>query len=387
MEWPTLLAKAVRRSEVIVGGSLLGVALLGLLDHWTGADLSFVLFYLLPILFASWYGGEAKGRVIALASVAAWWTADWPGEGLKGAILWNVAEKLAFFLLFAHVVSALKRSLAHEYERELEIGREVQQRLFPASVPAVPGLDVAVRLIPNRALSGDYYDFFPTETGLGVVVADVMGKGVSASLLTASVHAVLHAVHHPRREDGLARMLSQVNEHLFRSTDSGRFVTLAYAALDPAFDRLECAVAGHPPPLLWNPGGDPGLRELGSTGPVLGVLPRAHWEVHQATFPPGSLLVLYTDGVLEATSLGEEELGLERLRRSVERYAVAGAGAQEVVDGLLAELLAWTGGTAFADDVAVLAIRREPLVPSREQPPAHEPTRAEPRGARPPAAV
>src|SRR6185295_2622308 len=147
------LAKLSRRPGVVVAGSLLGVALLGLLDHWTGADLSFVLFYLLPILFASWYGGAGPGRWIALASAAAWWAADWVGQPLDRAIAWNVAEKLAFFLVFAHVVSALQRSLRREYERELEIGREVQQRLFPGRVPEIAGLELAVRLIPNRALS------------------------------------------------------------------------------------------------------------------------------------------------------------------------------------------------------------------------------------------
>lgn len=241
-------------------------------------------------------------------------------------------------------------------DREVEVARTVQRRLFPAAVPTRPGLDIAVHLTPARRLSGDYYDFLVGSDALGVVVADVAGKGLPASLLVAYLHALLHSAHEAlRRSDDIVPMFRRIHRLLVAHTDPNQYVTLFYVLLPDGADRIAYLGAGHPPGLYV--AGDRVLW-LDSTGPVLGALPESDWTVREVEWPPSALLVLYTDGLVEATDPSGQEYGRDRLARCVRDVAGRARTAQEVLTGILADLQAWQGGPELADDALVVVLRR-----------------------------
>ena len=345
-------SKALRASLILLGGLVL-IAVIGVIDHDTGEDLSIVLFYLLPVFLVAWYLGLGAGLVTALSATVTWYLANSLPHLWTWRIGWNVGEKLTVFTLLAVMAVRLKRSAVAVYQRELEIGSEVQRGLFPRSLPATAGLEIAARLIPNQALSGDYYDFFPRDRCVGFAMADVMGKGLAASLLTANLHALLHFNELQSSSSPMAALLGTIHRHL-RQHSPGRYVTMVLASIAAGGEDLTYAVAGHPPPLLWN--GTAAVR-LEATGLPVGLLAASHWGTRQIGFPPGALFVAYTDGVSEAVDAGGREYGIGRLEHVVESLGRSGATAEEAVEVLLANLRAWTGENEWADDVAVVAVR------------------------------
>jgi len=241
-------------------------------------------------------------------------------------------------------------------DREVEVAQTVQRRLFPAAVPTRPGLDIAVHLVPARRLSGDYYDFLVGSEALAVVVADVVGKGLPAGLLVAHLHALLHFAHEAlRRPEDVVPMFRRIHRHLVAHTDPNQYVTLFYVLCPDGADRIVYLGAGHPPALYV--AGDRVLW-LDSTGPVLGALPDSDWAVREVDWPPSALLVLYTDGLVEATDPTGQEYGRDRLARCVRDVAGRARTAREVLTGILADLQAWQGGSEPADDALLVVLRR-----------------------------
>lgn len=355
---PRVISRA-SRAALLSAASLALIGLIGVVDHDTGPDLSVVLFYVLPVFLAAWYVGRRAGLAAALAATLVWYLANWLPHSWTFRVGWNLAEKVGFFSLSALLVDRLKRSAVAVYERDLEIGRDVQRGLFLQSPPEVAGLEVAARLIPNRSLSGDYYDFFPRDGGLDLVVADVMGKGLAASLLTANLHALLHFNEIQASPAPPADLLESIHRHLRRHSPN-RYVTLAQASIDAGAGRVRYVVAGHPPPLLW---AGAGVVRLEATGPPVGLLPECGWTTGERAFPPGALLVAYSDGVTEAVDAEGRELGLERLEECLETLGRAGAPAEVAADELLASLRAWTGDVDWPDDVSLVVVRNASGVP------------------------
>ena len=345
-------SKSLRAAEIFAL-AVAAIAVIGIIDHDTGQDLSVVLFYLLPIYLAAWYAGRGTGLAAAFTATIAWYLADWLPGPWTWRLVWNVAEKFSFFGLFAILAARLKRSAVAVYEQELGIARDVQRGLFPVDRPGVAGFDVAARLIPNRALSGDYYDLFPRGGGFGLVMADVMGKGLAASLLTANLHALLHFAELQSPLAPPPALLDTIHRHL-RLHSPGRYITLAMASFAIDDEAVTYAVAGHPPPLVWD---GASVARLEATGLPLGLLPECRWTTKRAAFPPGALFVAYTDGVSEALDAVGNEYGIERITQVVESLGRSGATAEESIETLLAALRAWAGETEWPDDIAVVAVR------------------------------
>lgn len=265
----------------------------------------------------------------------------------------------------ARQIEAMSRSLAHLFEekvskelleREIEIARTVQGRLFPSAPPVWPGLDIAVRLIPAQRLSGDYYDFFRSEGSLGIVVADVVGKGFPASLLMANLHALLHLAHRlVKGPDEIPTMLEIVNRHLVAHTEPHQFVTMFYAAFLSGQDRFIYAGAGHPPALLYC---HDQVRWLHSTGTILGAFPDREWTVQTTELPENGFLVLYSDGLLEATNEAGQEYGQEGIASLMRRLVRSDSTAQQALDAILADVAAWSANREPSDDTVLIVIRR-----------------------------
>src|SRR4051794_3916694 len=226
---------------------------------------------------------------------------------LEGVKTESAAQK-ALAQEVARLTTAIGREMAQRerLNRELEIAREVQERLFPQRLPPVLGLDYCGHCRPAREVGGDYYDFLELSEGrLGIAIGDVSGKGVGAALMMASLEASLRAL--APVVDDPAELMQRVNDLVYDASSSNRYATLFYAQYDPASRRLSYVNAGHNPPVvLRSKGSSVDVLRLETGGPVVGLLPhRYHSDVfrHQA----GDLIVLFTDGVSESMNASLEE--------------------------------------------------------------------------------
>jgi sigma-B regulation protein RsbU (phosphoserine phosphatase) len=264
-------------------------------------------------------------------------------------------------------VSELAHSLAHEatqrerVNREIEIAREVQERLFPQEMPKVPGASVAGHCRPAQGVGGDYYDVFPLQDGrLGLAIGDVSGKGISAALLMASLRASLRGVTLDNPRD-FAKLMDKVNRLVYEASADNRYATFFFGALDPVTRVLDCVNAGHNAPLVLRQklGGGSEILRVEADGPVVGLLPFAPYSEQSLQLEPGDLLVTYTDGISEAMTRDDEEWGEERMM-------LAAASAREgfaahALKTIFAEADKFTAGAPQHDDMTLLILKLDPL--------------------------
>ncbi|MEM1054773.1 MAG: PP2C family protein-serine/threonine phosphatase [Bacteroidota bacterium] len=241
-------------------------------------------------------------------------------------------------------------------EGEVRLARRVQEALLPTGLPDVPGLDLAARWRPTQGVSGDAYDVAALPGGrLLVAVADVVGKGIPAALLMASLQAAVHTL----RDDvadgsGLAQATARINRLLCEGTEIDQFVTFAWALVDPEAGVVRSVTAGHPAPRLVHPDGR--IERLDVGGPLFGVLPGAEYTQVDTPFHPSDVLVLFSDGVSEAHR-GDEEFGDTALDATLAR--LARQPAESVVDRLGAAVLDFAP-RGVDDDLTLVAVRRTP---------------------------
>jgi len=236
-------------------------------------------------------------------------------------------------------------------DRELQIAREIQRSLLPRVTPSVPGFDLAAESRSCYEVGGDYFDFLPLGDGrVGLVIADVSGKGTPASLLMASVHASLQALAGSARP---AELMARLNRFLCHNTQANKYVTLFYGELSPRDGRLVYVNAGHVPPYLVSRDG--ARARLTEGGTVLGLLEDAAFPEGEVRMHPGDVLAVVTDGATEARSPGDEEFGDERLFAVLE--AAAGRGAADTLRALEAAVAAFTGEAGCSDDLTALIVK------------------------------
>lgn len=255
-------------------------------------------------------------------------------------------------------VSELAHSLAAEaaqrerVNREIEIAREVQERLFPQQMPDIPSGSVAGHCRPALGVGGDYYDVIALEDGrLGLAVGDVSGKGISAALLMASLRASLRGVTLDTPRD-FANLMHKVNKLVYEASASNRYATFFFAAYDPRTRRLECVNAGHNPPILLR---QQQIIRLEADGPVVGLLPFAPYTEQAITLEPGDLLILFTDGISEAMTPDDEEWGEERMIASA--AALRHQSAPAVLRAMFAAADQFTAGAPQHDDMTLLVLK------------------------------
>jgi phosphoserine phosphatase RsbU/P len=238
-------------------------------------------------------------------------------------------------------------------ERQLQIAREVQGGLLPARAPVVAGYDIAGLNLPAFDIGGDYFDYFPLEDGrLGLVIADVSGKGVSAALLMATFRAALRS--EVRKGQPIPDTIEDVHRTLVESMDTSRFVTAVYGILDPGaatFTYLNC---GHNPPLLIR---SDGAREYLRTGRrAVGMLGSQPTPACVVSLGPGDTMVLYTDGVVEAADADQSEFGLTGLADAVAR--ATSRPADDIIGALVGATRAHGGRDHYDDDFTVVVVKR-----------------------------
>jgi phosphoserine phosphatase RsbU/P len=246
--------------------------------------------------------------------------------------------------------------------REMEIAREVQSRLFPQVKPALESVDYAGGCLQARVVGGDYYDFLDLGAGrLGIVLADISGKGIAGALLMANLQANLRSQYAVALED-LPRLLRSVNRLFYENTPPDRYATLFFGDYHQGSGKLRYANCGHNPPLLLRgPTAKDAPKEkqseaewLDSTCTVLGLFPDWQCRVNEVQLAPGDTLVLYTDGVTEATNSKDEEFGKSRLLEFVRhnRHLPAEALLQAIVEAVRE----FAGGEQ-QDDITLVIVR------------------------------
>lgn len=262
-------------------------------------------------------------------------------------------------------VSELAHSLAREaaqrerVNREIEIAREVQERLFPQEMPQLDGATIAGFCRPALGVGGDYYDVFTlSDSRIGLAIGDVSGKGIAAALLMASLRASLRGVSLDNPRD-FANLMDKVNRLVYEASASNRYATFFFAAYDPATRKLDCVNAGHNPPIVLRiaPDGKIEAIRLEADGPVVGLLPFAPYSEQSLILQPGDMLLLYTDGISEAMTHDNEEWGEERLIAAAEESKNKDADA--ILQHIFHAADAFTAGAPQHDDMTLLVLKLE----------------------------
>jgi sigma-B regulation protein RsbU (phosphoserine phosphatase) len=254
----------------------------------------------------------------------------------------------------ARLLEALAAESAElqRFHSDLEVARNMQERIFPTARPSVPGLDYYGDWRPARGVSGDYLDYFEVNGGnLFLAIGDVCGKGVPAALLTSSLHSMIRALRSVPRSS-LKAMVRTIDQLFSEICPDNSYASLFLSEYDPVSCQLRYVNAGHEPPFIVRKQGRHSRTIfLESGGPVIGMLRDATYREGVTTLVPGDVLVAYTDGLCETASSTGEEWGWPRFLDTVVQNA--GSHAREIVEAVMQDADAFAHGTPQADDVTL----------------------------------
>lgn len=356
-----MLIKLPRATVICIG--VVVIILLGVLDYHAPPDISFLIFYLPPVLTVTWDAGLVPGLVLSFLSAALWFFDDVFGTGVfrnELTLYWNVFSRFLVFILTVKLISSLKERMEKEKQaeqrqvaQELEIARQVQLRLLPTYVPQFQGLKLAGICVPARQVGGDYYDFIPlSSTKLAIAIGDVSGKGLPSALTMAQLQGMVRSNAYTYADDP-AGMMAILNRVLLESTDINRFVSFFYGVFDAALLTFTYANAGHNPALVLR-NADP-ILHLSTSGKVLGVDPDANYRVRSIALKPGDSLVLYTDGIIEATNKIEEEYGEKRLVDVISKNGLT--SMNDLCNSVLSDVVQFSDDVPQQDDMTLVVFR------------------------------
>lgn len=280
-----------------------------------------------------------------------------------------VAESEAFSVLDQEILmtisglaaTTIENALLHEdslekerYAQSLQIARDIQNRMYPSESPQLDGIDIAWRTQSCDETGGDYFDFVPQEGGgLAVTIGDVSGHGIGAALIMASARAGLRAI--ISQGEAPASAFSRLNDQLEMDCELERFMTLFMARVGNDDAKMQFVNAGHDAPCLYRAATGE-VEELGSTGMPLGLFAGSSYEVGEADpLAPGDVLLMTTDGVWEVRSPDGAMMGKPQLIEMFLEHIELPAA--EIIENLLADVAAYTGGTPANDDLTILVLR------------------------------
>ena len=254
------------------------------------------------------------------------------------------------------------REESEELERkntELAIAAEIQRSFLPDTIPQIEHFDIAAKSIMAKEVGGDFFDVIPFEVihmgkdRLGILIADVSGKGIPAALFMALSRIVVrvNAIWYQQQP---AEAIRNANAIITADSKAGMFVTLFYGILDARDRSLTYVNAGHNPPIICR-GADSTFSELPATGMAIGAMPDAAYTSGRVVLGPGDVMVLYTDGITEAENAAQEMYGEDRLREAIARARTLPAA--EIVSAILESVQGFTGNTPQSDDITLMVVR------------------------------
>jgi len=271
---------------------------------------------------------------------------------------WDQTDVSFLSIIAVHVAGIIEKSkFRMEVSKELEVAGYIQVKLIPESPPKIDNYDISAITIPNREVSGDYYDFINIdEDHLGIAIADVSGKGIGASLLMANTHGLLHA--YALSENNANDVIYRINNALYSYTESGRFVTMVYGILDKKTGIFTYSNAGHNHPLVYRHNNSkPESLEIG--GIVLGVMKNAVYSQEKIQLNKGDIVIFYSDGVTEAQNINGEMFGETRLHNTILEYINDNQNlikAQSLLDHIYNAVCDFSSGVPLNDDLTMVIL-------------------------------
>jgi serine phosphatase RsbU (regulator of sigma subunit) len=287
-------------------------------------------------------------RQIASGNFA--WRSPVRSKGQLGDLICNFNEMaIALERLQKEEAASLK------LESELQVARSVQGYLYPRMVPPLCGASVSGRTLAARMIGGDLYDFFNLGQGrIGILCADVSGKGIPAALMMANLQAVARTHLSDRIDSPGAHLVQTLNQQLVGRFGDNRYASLFWAEYNEHTAVLTYINAGHPPPILVCSTGE--IERLDSGDFPVGMFAKAQYTARTLRMQQGSRLVIFTDGLTDAENTKEEEFGDARLIDLCRTSAAAGIGAKELADRVMRAIAEWSVGTEQFDDTTVVVL-------------------------------
>jgi sigma-B regulation protein RsbU (phosphoserine phosphatase) len=286
---------------------------------------------------------------------------DEPYSGTDVRLLKSVAAQTGLALENARLMSAIADEVAHRerLNREVEIAREVQERLFPQTLPPIVGIEYSGTCRPASEVGGDYYDFLALPGGhLGIAIGDVSGKGIAAALMMASLQASLRG-EATRAPENLAALVGSVNHLVYEASSANRYATFFYARYDPETRRLTYVNAGHNPPMLFHRDGDKWqITRLEVGGTVVGLLETFPYEQSAVAIAPSDIFIAFTDGISEAMDAADEEWGEAQLIETVKQCA--GLGPSQIIARVMQAADIFVTGAKQHDDMTLVVLCAKP---------------------------
>jgi len=234
--------------------------------------------------------------------------------------------------------------------QQLEIARKIQESLFPKVMPNVEGIEISAVSYPAIHVGGDYYDVLEVEGKIYAVVADVSGKGIPAALLMSTVRSTLRTL--LENVENLSELVSKLNKRITEDFEEDRFVTMAFFSLDKS-GELRVVNAGHDPVYIVK---NDRMETVGSSGVPLGILPDWNYDEKVLELEPGTFVVAYTDGVVEARNIKGEEYGFERLEQVLKEFK---GSAEELTTKIKDSVFNFSSGAVQHDDTTIMVIKYE----------------------------
>ncbi|MCB0290709.1 MAG: SpoIIE family protein phosphatase [Calditrichaeota bacterium] len=260
--------------------------------------------------------------------------ADLIAIAIQNNLLWNQAEE------------------CKRLESEITRAVDIQRQLLPGKLPQLPGYEMFAFNQPSKYVGGDYYDFFPFPRTMSMVLADVSGKGVPAALLTANLHASLHA--HASEINSCKEIVKKINNHFYLYTASDMFATFFWANLNHDTHRFKYVNAGHIPPLLVKKDGT--VSKLKSGGLPIGIVDSFEYEQSELKLSRGDTLLLFTDGITEIVNQNNEQFGKRRLSEIVQRHYHL--PPRELGKMLINQVRLFAKSPNYPDDMTLMIIKR-----------------------------
>lgn len=267
-------------------------------------------------------------------------------------------ETLEFFAASSAI--AIEKAILHRQllekellDKQIELARNTQSRLFPESMPQIAGFDIAGLCIPAEKIGGDYFDFIPLPNNrLGVAVADVSGHGISAALLTTAFRGLLRT--NAVKTTDPSRVAKAINQNLPDFCGDSGFVTAIYGFLDPTESTFTFVCCGQQPPLMLKMNQSP--ISLSLCGPALGITLDAHFFSERQSLLVGDILALFTDGVVELTNPEQEQFGIKRLALAMIEGQMLSSNA--LIEKVVQITKRFSGRESYEDDFTLVIIRR-----------------------------
>ncbi len=238
-------------------------------------------------------------------------------------------------------------------EKELSLAAQIQTDFLPKATPEFKGFDISGYMTPCYQVGGDYYDYMPIGSDrLGITIADVSGKGVSASLLMASLRASLHSEVHLLYD--MEKMTTKLNDFIHKSSSINSFITFFFCELNMKSGKLKFINAGHNPPIVLDKKGN--INRLESCGLCLGMFPDVEYKAQTVVLHPGDIILLFTDGITESRNKENKEFEEEKLVKFLKKKSKL--PAPELIKEIQKEVETFTADTDQMDDQTVVVIKK-----------------------------